>query len=76
MKGLDDIQGSIYVRIECVFRRQALYGYDAPVAKKLPRKTCNCWPRLAILGKHNIFISTIIFKIVQINFYITTIYLK
>ncbi|KAJ4965339.1 hypothetical protein NE237_017188 [Protea cynaroides] len=45
MKGLDGIQGPIYVGTGCVFRRQALYGYDAPVKKKSPIKTCNCWPR-------------------------------
>ncbi|GKV36146.1 hypothetical protein SLEP1_g44307 [Rubroshorea leprosula] len=45
MKGLDGIQGPIYVGTGCVFRRQALYGYDAPVKKKSPRKTCNCWPK-------------------------------
>ncbi|KAF5444553.1 hypothetical protein F2P56_033677 [Juglans regia] len=45
MKGLDGIQGPIYVGTGCVFRRQALYGYDAPIKKKPPRKTCNCWPK-------------------------------
>ncbi|XP_052201993.1 cellulose synthase A catalytic subunit 2 [UDP-forming]-like isoform X2 [Diospyros lotus] len=45
MKGLDGIQGPIYVGTGCVFRRQALYGYDAPVKKKAPLKTCNCWPK-------------------------------
>lgn len=45
MKGLDGIQGPIYVGTGCVFRRQALYGYDAPIKKKAPRKTCNCWPK-------------------------------
>ncbi|KAJ0025251.1 hypothetical protein Pint_07906 [Pistacia integerrima] len=45
MKGLDGIQGPIYVGTGCVFRRQALYGYDAPVKKKPPRKTCNCFPK-------------------------------
>ncbi|XP_060173152.1 cellulose synthase A catalytic subunit 2 [UDP-forming]-like [Lycium barbarum] len=44
MKGLDGIQGPIYVGTGCVFRRQALYGYDAPKKKKAPGKTCNCWP--------------------------------
>ncbi|PKI33424.1 hypothetical protein CRG98_046187 [Punica granatum] len=44
MKGLDGIQGPIYVGTGCVFRRQALYGYDAPVEKKPPTRTCNCWP--------------------------------
>ncbi|KAL8132955.1 cellulose synthase A catalytic subunit 5 [UDP-forming]-like [Apium graveolens] len=45
MKGLDGIQGPIYVGTGCVFRRQALYGYDAPVKKKAPGKTCNCLPK-------------------------------
>jgi cellulose synthase A len=45
MKGLDGIQGPIYVGTGCVFRRQALYGYDAPAKKKPPGKTCNCWPK-------------------------------
>lgn len=46
MKGLDGIQGPIYVGTGCVFRRQALYGYDAPKKAKSPGKTCNCWPKL------------------------------
>ncbi|XP_019177260.1 PREDICTED: cellulose synthase A catalytic subunit 2 [UDP-forming]-like [Ipomoea nil] len=46
MKGLDGIQGPIYVGTGCVFRRQALYGYDAPSKKKRPSKTCNCWSKL------------------------------
>ncbi|XP_024028310.1 cellulose synthase A catalytic subunit 2 [UDP-forming] [Morus notabilis] len=45
MKGLDGIQGPIYVGTGCVFRRQALYGNDAPKKKKAPRKTCNCLPK-------------------------------
>ncbi|KAL5560202.1 hypothetical protein UlMin_036413 [Ulmus minor] len=45
MKGLDGIQGPIYVGTGCVFRRQALYGYDAPKKKKAPGKTCNCLPK-------------------------------
>ncbi|GAA0139688.1 DNA-binding transcription factor [Lithospermum erythrorhizon] len=44
MKGLDGIQGPIYVGTGCVFRRQALYGFDAPKKKKPPAKTCNCLP--------------------------------
>ncbi|KAH0705407.1 hypothetical protein KY290_010102 [Solanum tuberosum] len=44
MKGLDGIQGPIYVGTGCVFRRQALYGYDAPKKAKPSGKTCNCWP--------------------------------
>lgn len=49
MKGLDGIQGPIYVGTGCVFRRQALYGYDAPVKQKPPGKTCNCWPKWCCL---------------------------
>lgn len=45
MKGLDGIQGPIYVGTGCVFRRQALYGYDAPKKAKPPGKTCNCLPK-------------------------------
>ncbi|CAI9771412.1 unnamed protein product [Fraxinus pennsylvanica] len=45
MKGLDGIQGPIYVGTGCVFRRQALYGYDGPKKTKSPGKTCNCWPK-------------------------------
>ncbi|KAH8964679.1 hypothetical protein BDL97_04G079500 [Sphagnum fallax] len=30
LKGLDGIQGPVYVGTGCVFRRQALYGYDPP----------------------------------------------
>lgn len=29
MKGLDGIQGPIYVGTGCVFKRHAFYGYDA-----------------------------------------------
>ncbi|WCJ44800.1 Cellulose synthase family protein [Euphorbia peplus] len=45
MKGLDGIQGPIYVGTGCVFRRQAFYGFDAPKAKKAPSRTCNCLPK-------------------------------
>ncbi|XP_047325139.1 cellulose synthase A catalytic subunit 6 [UDP-forming]-like [Impatiens glandulifera] len=45
MKGLDGIQGPIYVGTGCVFRRQALYGYDAPKKKKPPARSCNCLPK-------------------------------
>ncbi|KAF7127029.1 hypothetical protein RHSIM_Rhsim11G0083600 [Rhododendron simsii] len=46
MKGLDGIQGPIYVGTGCVFRRQALYGYDVPAKKKATGKACNCLPKL------------------------------
>ncbi|ERN08733.1 cellulose synthase A catalytic subunit 2 [UDP-forming] [Amborella trichopoda] len=49
MKGLDGIQGPIYVGTGCVFRRQALCGYDAPLKVKPPGKTCNCWPKWCCL---------------------------
>ncbi|CAI0547847.1 unnamed protein product [Linum tenue] len=42
MKGLDGIQGPIYVGTGCVFRRRALYGYDAPTKKRRGGRTCNC----------------------------------
>ncbi|XP_007018605.2 PREDICTED: probable cellulose synthase A catalytic subunit 5 [UDP-forming] isoform X1 [Theobroma cacao] len=45
MKGLDGIQGPMYVGTGCVFRRIALYSYDAPKPKKPPTRTCNCWPK-------------------------------
>ncbi|KAB2597232.1 cellulose synthase A catalytic subunit 2-like [Pyrus ussuriensis x Pyrus communis] len=49
MNGLDGIQGPIYAGTGCVFRRQALYGYDAPTKQKPPSKTCNCWPKWCCL---------------------------
>lgn len=45
MKGLDGIQGPVYVGTGCVFNRQALYGYDPPVSQKRPKMTCDCWPK-------------------------------
>ncbi|KAI4366235.1 hypothetical protein MLD38_022134 [Melastoma candidum] len=50
MKGLDGIQGPIYVGTGCVFRRYALYGYDAPKVKKPPTRTCNCLPKWCCCG--------------------------
>ncbi|XP_034680957.1 probable cellulose synthase A catalytic subunit 5 [UDP-forming] [Vitis riparia] len=50
MKGLDGIQGPIYVGTGCVFRRQAFYGNDAPKTKKPPTRTCNCWPNWCCCG--------------------------
>lgn len=50
MKGLDGIQGPIYVGTGCVFRRQAFYGFDAPKAKKPPTRTCNCLPTWCCCG--------------------------
>ncbi|CAI9759117.1 unnamed protein product [Fraxinus pennsylvanica] len=45
MKGLDGIQGPVYVGTGCVFNRQALYGYDPPTSEKRPKMTCDCWPK-------------------------------
>ncbi|KAL6564503.1 Cellulose synthase A catalytic subunit 4 UDP-forming [Orobanche minor] len=45
MKGLDGIQGPVYVGTGCVFNRQALYGYDPPQSDKRPKMTCDCWPK-------------------------------
>ncbi|XP_020224052.1 probable cellulose synthase A catalytic subunit 3 [UDP-forming] [Cajanus cajan] len=50
MRGLDGIQGPTYVGTGCVFRRQALYGFDSPRKKKPPTKTCNCWPNWCCCG--------------------------
>ncbi|XAR61061.1 Cellulose synthase (UDP-forming) [Bertholletia excelsa] len=45
MKGLDGIQGPVYVGTGCVFNRQALYGYDPPVSEKRQKMTCDCFPK-------------------------------
>lgn len=45
MKGLDGIQGPVYVGTGCVFNRQALYGYGPPTMPNLPKKSsgsCCC----------------------------------
>ena len=42
MKGLDGIQGPMYVGTGCVFRRQALYGYEPPVQPKKKSTECDC----------------------------------
>ncbi|XP_024521229.1 probable cellulose synthase A catalytic subunit 5 [UDP-forming] isoform X1 [Selaginella moellendorffii] len=46
MKGLDGIQGPVYVGTGCVFRRQSLYGYEAPAGEKEKEaaSTCDCCP--------------------------------
>lgn len=44
MRGLDGIQGPVYVGTGCVFNRQSLYGYDPPVSQKRPKMHCDCWP--------------------------------
>ncbi|XP_072995318.1 cellulose synthase A catalytic subunit 4 [UDP-forming] [Typha latifolia] len=47
MKGLDGIQGPVYVGTGCVFNRQALYGYGPPSLPTLPKSSfcslcCGC----------------------------------
>ncbi|KAH7428945.1 hypothetical protein KP509_09G024100 [Ceratopteris richardii] len=44
MKGLDGIQGPVYVGTGCVFRRQALYGYEPPIRPKKKTMACDCLP--------------------------------
>ncbi|CAL0320121.1 unnamed protein product [Lupinus luteus] len=45
MKGLDGIQGPVYVGTGCCFRRQALYGYNPPKGPKRPKMvSCDCCP--------------------------------
>ncbi|KAF3452931.1 hypothetical protein FNV43_RR03364 [Rhamnella rubrinervis] len=56
MKGLDGIQGPCYVGTGCVFKRQALYGYNPPKGPKRPKMiSCDCCPcfgRRKKLPKH------------------------
>ncbi|GFS34861.1 cellulose synthase family protein [Actinidia rufa] len=59
MKGLDGIQGPVYVGTGCVFRRQALYGYEPPKGPKRPKMvSCDCCPcfgrrkKLPMYSKH------------------------
>ncbi|KAK8297087.1 hypothetical protein V6Z12_D05G165700 [Gossypium hirsutum] len=48
MKGLDGIQGPVYVGTGCVFNRQALYGYGPPSMRSLSKSSssscswCGC----------------------------------
>ncbi|KAL6595583.1 hypothetical protein ACP70R_047923 [Stipagrostis hirtigluma subsp. patula] len=37
LRGLDGIQGPVYVGTGCVFNRKALYGYEPPIKKTKPR---------------------------------------
>ena len=54
MKGLDGIQGPVYVGTGCVFKRQALYGYDPPKDPKRPKMvTCDCCPCFGRRKKKN-----------------------
>ncbi|KAL6546487.1 Cellulose synthase A catalytic subunit 8 UDP-forming [Orobanche minor] len=42
MKGLDGIQGPVYVGTGCVFNRQALYGYGPASLPSLPKSSSSC----------------------------------
>ncbi|CAK9148106.1 unnamed protein product [Ilex paraguariensis] len=42
MKGLDGIQGPVYVGTGCVFNRQALYGYGPQSLPSLPKASSSC----------------------------------
>ncbi|KAK1382156.1 Cellulose synthase [Heracleum sosnowskyi] len=42
MKGLDGIQGPVYVGTGCVFNRQALYGYGPPSLPALRKGSSSC----------------------------------
>jgi len=43
MKGLDGIQGPVYVGTGCCFYRQALYGYGPPSLPALPKSSICSW---------------------------------
>ncbi|EFJ38258.1 hypothetical protein SELMODRAFT_73698 [Selaginella moellendorffii] len=45
LKGLDGLQGPVYVGTGCTFRRQALYGYDPPKKTKARRSLNLFGPR-------------------------------
>lgn len=42
LKGLDGIQGPVYVGTGCVFRRTALYGYEPPLKENEKNKKSGC----------------------------------
>lgn len=42
MKGLDGIQGPVYVGTGCCFNRQALYGYGPPSMPKITKSSSSC----------------------------------
>ncbi|CAM0882709.1 unnamed protein product [Alopecurus aequalis] len=43
MKGLDGLQGPVYVGTGCCFYRQALYGYGPPSLPALPKSSACSW---------------------------------
>lgn len=49
LKGLDGIQGPVYVGTGCVFRRQALYGYEPQIKDKKKTQNCNCFAQMCSL---------------------------
>eukprot|EP00246_Nothoceros_aenigmaticus_P012626 TRINITY_DN400_c0_g1_i1.p1 TRINITY_DN400_c0_g1~~TRINITY_DN400_c0_g1_i1.p1 ORF type:complete len:1103 (+),score=191.20 TRINITY_DN400_c0_g1_i1:225-3533(+) len=49
LKGLDGIQGPVYVGTGCVFRRQALYGYEPTIKDKKKTQSCNCFAQMCSL---------------------------
>ncbi|GAA0150060.1 DNA-binding transcription factor [Lithospermum erythrorhizon] len=51
MKGLDGIQGPVYVGTGTVFRRQALYGYGPPSMPSLPKASSSGRSCCCFLGK-------------------------
>ncbi|KAK1286826.1 Cellulose synthase A catalytic subunit 8 [UDP-forming] [Acorus calamus] len=61
MKGLDGIQGPVYVGTGCMFNRQALYGYGPPSLPTLPKDSscsfccCCCRPKKPSKDKTEIY---------------------
>lgn len=56
MKGLDGIQGPVYVGTGCVFNRQALYGYgplSLPTMPKTSSSSCS-WCGSCCRGKKSV----------------------
>lgn len=57
MKGLDGIQGPVYVGTGCVFNRQALYGYGPLSLPVLPKSSfcssCCCCCRRSKKASEN-----------------------
>lgn len=49
LRGLDGIQGPVYVGTGCVFNRTALYGYEPPVKPK--HKRASVLSRLCVVSR-------------------------
>ncbi|CAK9223175.1 unnamed protein product, partial [Sphagnum troendelagicum] len=56
LKGLDGIQGPVYVGTGCVFRRRALYGYDPPTKEGNKKAIQNIWSNANALLKEAIHV--------------------